>query len=242
MNNFNYSKIPKNERNGYINIYPIENNYSINNKQICIEFNKNKILEECKCENLSLFIHYKIWGDENYYSESLIHATNNHIICVPYYYDKTNFMILLSISIKDYDNYLKKEFSFYKFFSPILINKNNINMTIKLKKKKKPTNNEYNILNNYSKLLDSSNDVETSEQSSESSDEEECEYHNPIEGSNYFLQNISFPLKKKCCEESAQEKEYSLCLKNKFINDINISEEIICKVKIIQNFYKKYVK
>ena len=136
MNNFNYSKVPKIEKNGYINLYTIESKYSVNSKQICIEFNKNKILEECNCENLSLCIHYKIWSSENYYSESLIQATNNYIICVPYYFEKTNFMILSNISIKS-DNNLKKELSFYKFFTPLQLNKNNINMTIKFKKKKK---------------------------------------------------------------------------------------------------------
>jgi hypothetical protein len=100
------------------------------------------------------------------------------------------------------------------------------------------------MLDNYSQLLDSSNGDEISINSeSESESESESGDESIKKNLDFCLENILFPLE-GCCTDSNQEKEYSLWLKNRFSNDTNIYslEEIICKTKIIQRFYKKFIK
>lgn len=225
MNNFSFSETPKNDIYGYIKIDKIEHAFFTNGKQIFIEFNREKIMKGFDSEKISLHIQYKVWGSEDFFTEGLFYSSKDYIICIPYFLLKSNFMILYNITIRE-GELLKKKLSFYKFFNPMQLSKNNINMSIKYKKK--PV---FSIpVENYTEITDLN---DNSSLSSDSSDDSKNVTSSNILENNHFL----------TFDNCINTREYDIWLKTPSA-DIVISDNdnLQSKVKIIQNFYRNKIK
>lgn len=216
-NIYKNSRNPKNDNQGFINIYKLINYYSLNQKQICIEFNKDRITEKYQKSNILLIINYRVWGTQNSYIEGNTKTCNNFIFSIPFFSEKSNFMILSEITVILNNKEIDK-FSLYKFFDPSQLNSENINMVIKKKKKKINLNSKVNIL------------LSSNEEESES--DSDCE---SIQDFNIINKNIESFDDNYHIWLSDNLEEFNSEKKNK-------TKNIIKNVLIIQKFYRKYRK
>jgi len=176
-------------------------------------------------EKISLHIQYKIWGSEDFYTEGLFYSSKDYIICVPYVLVESNFMILYNITIKE-GEILKDKLSFYKFFNPLQLSKNNINMSIKYKKKP-ICSIPFKDFTEFTNLNDNS-----SISSEDSNDFQNITCNNILEN-NHFI----------TIDDCIDTQEYNTWLKTLPVNImISDHDNLQSKVKIIQNFYRNKVK
>ena len=233
MNNLSFCKPPKNDIYGFIKIDKIEHAFFNNGKQIFIEFNREKIMKDFDIEKNSIHIQYKIWGSEDFFTEGLFYSSKDYIICIPYFLLESNFMILYNITIKE-GELLKEKLSFYKFFNPLQLSKNNISMNIKYKKK--PV---FSIpVEDYTEIT---NLNDNSSLSSDESDDSKNVTSNNILEKNHFLTFDNCI--DECIDECINTKEYDIWLKTPSTDIVfSDNDNLQSKVKIIQNFYRNKIK